>query len=248
VTLPRFEYQQPPESFHHTQLTFVAFLRAIVSRSEQSASGVKAARKRAVREALRRCEATTDDEAQSSLLLSQKTASGGIQRHYAITGEGAAHFQAAYPVETIAKDDLFYYVYGMLHSEDYRSRYADNLSKELPSIPAVKKVDDFWAFVTAGRKLGDLHCNYEAAEPYPIVFTRGDPGDPWSGMQSAGPSTHRRPGPPGSAVPCRVSLRRFRRCGSSRVYRGRRIRAAEGIGLRSKPTIFAALSKSMRRA
>ncbi|WP_375660399.1 type ISP restriction/modification enzyme, partial [Bartonella sp. CL74QHWL] len=61
------------------------------------------------------------------------------------------------------------------HSEDYRARYAHNLSKELPRIPTVKKVEDFWAFVTAGRKLGDLHMNYEEVEPYPVTYKQGDP-------------------------------------------------------------------------
>jgi predicted helicase len=48
---------------------------------------------------------------------------------------GLEHFQSAYPGERISKEDLFYYVYGLLHSPDYRERYADNLSKELPRIP-----------------------------------------------------------------------------------------------------------------
>lgn len=105
------------------------------------------------------------------------------QRRDAITDEGLAHFQSAYPGEVISKDDLFYYVYGLLHSDDYRDRYADNLSKQLPRIPAVKKAADFWAFVEAGRKLGDLHCDYESVEPYPVTFVRGDtslaaPSDP----------------------------------------------------------------------
>ena len=77
------------------------------------------------------------------------------------------YFLAALPDETITKDDLFYYVYGLLHSEDYRSRFADNLSKQLPRIPAVKKVSRLRAFVEAGRKLGDLHCDYEHVDPYP---------------------------------------------------------------------------------
>lgn len=90
------------------------------------------------------------------------------KRRDAITDEGLAHFQAAYPGEEISKEDLFYYVYGLLHSPDYRERYADNLSKELPRIPAVKSAADFWAFSQAGRKLADWHVNYETVEPYPV--------------------------------------------------------------------------------
>ncbi|WP_375644434.1 DEAD/DEAH box helicase [Bartonella sp. MR100HLJHH] len=99
----------------------------------------------------------------------------GLQRRDALTDEGLVYFKAAYPGEMITKDDLFYYVYGILHSEDYRARYAHNLSKQLPRIPTVKKVEDFWAFVTAGRNLGDLHMNYEEVEPYPVTYKQGDP-------------------------------------------------------------------------
>lgn len=87
-----------------------------------------------------------------------------------ITDTGLAHFQEAYPGEAITKEDIFYYVYGLLHSEDYRERYADNLSKELPRMPRVKEVADFWAFVDAGRALGELHINYEQVDPYPVGF------------------------------------------------------------------------------
>ena len=97
------------------------------------------------------------------------------QRRDAITDEGLAHFKAAYPGETIGKEDLFYYVYGLLHSPDYRERYADNLSKELPRIPCVKTAADFWAFSQAGRQLADLHLNYETVNPYPATVT-GDTG------------------------------------------------------------------------
>ncbi|WP_455466393.1 DEAD/DEAH box helicase [Bartonella sp. B39] len=104
-----------------------------------------------------------------------QTKRDGLQRRDAITDEGLAYFKAAYPGEMITKDDLFYYVYGVLHSEDYRVRYAHNLYKQLPRIPTVKRVEDFWAFVTAGRKLGDLHMNYEEVEPYPVTYKQGDP-------------------------------------------------------------------------
>ncbi len=94
------------------------------------------------------------------------TADGQYIRKDAISDEGLKHFQDAYPTETISKEDIFYYVYGLLHSEDYRTRYADNLTKELPRIPCVKKAEDFWAFSKAGRDLAHWHLNYETVEPY----------------------------------------------------------------------------------
>ncbi|WP_375681074.1 type ISP restriction/modification enzyme, partial [Bartonella sp. AP6QHHD] len=117
------------------------------------------------------------NEKQSHLFLisTEESKTADLQRRDAITDEGLAHFKAAYPNEKITKDDLFYYVYGLLHSEDYRARYADNLSKELPRIPCVKSAEDFWKFVNAGRELGHLHVNYETVEPYPVTFKKGNP-------------------------------------------------------------------------
>jgi predicted helicase len=94
-------------------------------------------------------------------------------RRDGITDAGLAHFQAAYPTETISKEDLFYYIYGLLHSEDYKAKYADNLTKELPRIPAVKQAADFWHFSTAGRELAELHVNYETQAPYPVTLDCG---------------------------------------------------------------------------
>uniref|UniRef100_UPI0035CF552E type ISP restriction/modification enzyme n=1 Tax=Bartonella sp. CL50QHWL TaxID=3243536 RepID=UPI0035CF552E len=117
----------------------------------------------------------TENQSHLFANATEESKSAGLQRRDAITDEGLAHFKAAYPNETITKDDLFYYVYGLLHSEDYRARYADNLSKELPRIPCVKTAEDFWMFVTAGRELGHLHVNYETVEPYPVTFKKGNP-------------------------------------------------------------------------
>lgn len=97
----------------------------------------------------------------------------GTTRRHAITDAALAHFQAAYPNEVIAKQDIFYYIYGLLHSEDYKTRYADNLSKELPRIPRVKQAADFWAFSQAGRDLAGLHVNYESVAPYPVDYKEG---------------------------------------------------------------------------
>ena len=83
-------------------------------------------------------------------------------------------FKPPIPERRLPRRDIFYYVYGLLHSEDYRARFANNLSKELPRIPCVKAVEDFRAFRDAGPRLGDLHVNYESAEPYPVTIKQGD--------------------------------------------------------------------------
>ncbi|PLS20460.1 type ISP restriction/modification enzyme [Neptunicoccus cionae] len=102
------------------------------------------------------------------------TGETGYTERDGISDAGLKHFQDAYAGEQISKEDLFYYIYGLLHSPDYRERFKNNLSKELPRIPAVKTAADFWAFSKAGRALGDLHVNYGAVEPYPVVIKEGD--------------------------------------------------------------------------
>ena len=87
-----------------------------------------------------------------------------------ITDAGLAHFQSAYPTEAINKEDVFYYIYGLLHSEDYKKRYADNLNKELPRIPCVKKASDFWSFSKAGSDFAELHINYEPVILISVVY------------------------------------------------------------------------------
>jgi predicted helicase len=90
-----------------------------------------------------------------------------------ISDTGLAHFQQNYPDQTIVKEDVFYYVYGLLHSPDYRQRYGANLSKELPRIPCVKTAKDFWRFSQAGRDLANLHINYETVAKYPVILDCG---------------------------------------------------------------------------
>lgn len=78
-------------------------------------------------------------------------------------------------VKNISKEDIFYYVYGLLHSEEYRTRFVDDLRKSLPRIPIVEKVEDFWAFSKAGRQLAELHLNYETVEACPgVTVNDGD--------------------------------------------------------------------------
>jgi len=112
-------------------------------------------------------EASGSDGASSAALFATPTKTpAGTSRRDGITDESLAHFRSAHPGETISKEDIFYYVYGILHSPDYRERYADNLGKELPRIPRVKTAADFWAFSKAGRALGDLHVGYERVHEY----------------------------------------------------------------------------------
>lgn len=69
------------------------------------------------------------------------------------------------------KEDIFYYVYGILHSPNYRTAFEADLKKMLPRLPLVDKADDFWVFSKAGRELANLHLNYETVEPYKGVET-----------------------------------------------------------------------------
>lgn len=71
--------------------------------------------------------------------------------------------------KNITKEHIFYYVYGLLHSEEYKTRFADDLRKSLPRIPIVERVEDFMSFYKAGKELADLHLNYENVEPCPGV-------------------------------------------------------------------------------
>ncbi|MGO4519007.1 DEAD/DEAH box helicase [Dyella sp. 2RAF44] len=110
--------------------------------------------------------AEADTDAPQSSLFGQPATPTSRKRRDAITEAGLAHFASAYPGEAISKEDLFYYIYGLLHSPDFRERYADSLAKELPRIPRVKTAVDFWAFSKSGRALAELHLNYETVPMY----------------------------------------------------------------------------------
>lgn len=71
-----------------------------------------------------------------------------------------------YKNKSLTKEDVFYYVYGILYSNDYRNKFAADLKKSLPRIPIVDSYKDFIKFSEAGRKLADLHLNYEKVKPY----------------------------------------------------------------------------------
>lgn len=66
----------------------------------------------------------------------------------------------------VSKEDVFYYVYGFLHSPTYRQKFANDLKKMLPRLPLVEDARDFWKFSKAGRALAELHINYENVPAY----------------------------------------------------------------------------------
>lgn len=76
--------------------------------------------------------------------------------------------------KNVQKEDIFYYVYGLLHSPDYRTAFATDLKKSLPRLPLLEKKEDFWAFSQAGRELAELHLNYETIEPYPFCKIKSE--------------------------------------------------------------------------
>jgi predicted helicase len=75
--------------------------------------------------------------------------------------------------KNVSKEDIFYYVYGILHSPDYRTAFANDLRKMLPRVPLVEDVRDFWKFSKAGRALAELHINYESVPPFDGVQVTG---------------------------------------------------------------------------
>lgn len=96
-------------------------------------------------------------------------------RHDAVTDAALAVFQEAYPDEDVTKREIFFYVYGILHSPEYRERFANNLRKELPRIPLAR---DFGAFCRAGHRLATLHLGYEEVPAWGGLVEDGDPKSP----------------------------------------------------------------------
>ncbi len=82
-----------------------------------------------------------------------------------ITDFTLEQYRKHYKDQKIAKKDIFYYVYGLLHHEGYKKKFANNLTKELPRIPMAP---NFWKFSNAGETLAWLHLNYETCPKYDI--------------------------------------------------------------------------------
>ena len=92
----------------------------------------------------------------------------GLMRVSNINPQALAEFRARYGDRRISDDDLFHYVYGVLHSPQYREAFANDLSKSQARVPMAASLADFRAFANAGRELAGLHVGYESVPPHPL--------------------------------------------------------------------------------
>jgi len=83
-----------------------------------------------------------------------------------ISDKALAAFRSRYGDPDISKDWIFYYVYVVLHANDYHKRFTDDRSKTLPRIPFAP---EFQALAEAGQTLSKLHLGYETGPQYPLA-------------------------------------------------------------------------------
>ncbi|UOR92587.1 DEAD/DEAH box helicase [Helicobacter pylori] len=87
-------------------------------------------------------------------------------RHYAISGYALNLFRRHYEDNSIAEEEIFYYIYAILHHKGYLEKYKNSLAKEDPRIALSK---DFKELSILGKELAKLHLNYESEELHASV-------------------------------------------------------------------------------
>ncbi|GAA7836922.1 DEAD/DEAH box helicase family protein [Helicobacter pylori] len=87
-------------------------------------------------------------------------------RHYAISGYALNLFRKHYEDNLIAEEEIFYYIYAILHHKGYLEKYKNSLTKEDPRIALSK---DFKELSVLGKELAKLHLNYESGEMHASV-------------------------------------------------------------------------------
>ena len=117
-------------------------------------------------------EPVVEDDGGLNLNLGGGEVVDGYTRKENITDATLAAYRSTYGDESIAKEDIFYYIYALLHHPEYREKYAADLKKMLPRIPLAK---GFWEYSRVGRALAELHLGYESVEPYPLDEVASSP-------------------------------------------------------------------------
>ncbi|GAA9006176.1 DEAD/DEAH box helicase family protein [Helicobacter pylori] len=87
-------------------------------------------------------------------------------RHYAISGYALNLFRKHYEDNSIAEEEIFYYIYAILHHKGYLEKYKNSLAKEEPRIALS---EDFKELSILGKELAELHLNYESGELHASV-------------------------------------------------------------------------------
>lgn len=87
-------------------------------------------------------------------------------RHYAISGYALNLFRRHYKDNSIAEEEIFYYIYAILHHKGYLEKYKNSLTKEDPRIALS---EDFKELSILGKELAKLHLNYENGEMHASV-------------------------------------------------------------------------------
>lgn len=91
---------------------------------------------------------------------------GYDQNEDTLNDKAISLFKERYGDKSITSSSIFSYIYAVLNSKSYREKYSNNLGKEMPRIPFLK---DFEKWSEIGKKLIDLHLNYEKAPAYQEV-------------------------------------------------------------------------------
>lgn len=87
-------------------------------------------------------------------------------RSYAISGYALNLFRRHYKDNAITEEEIFYYIYAILHHKGYLKKYKNFLAKEAPRIALS---DDFKELSILGKELAKLHLNYESGEMHTSV-------------------------------------------------------------------------------
>ena len=112
-------------------------------------------------------EEAVPDEATLNLGATGDVDGYGYRRIDNVTDETLKLYRGAIG-DQVTKDDIYFYVYGLLHDPAYRETYAADLKKVLPHIPTPETRTRFEQLAEAGRALSNLHVGYEDVEPYPV--------------------------------------------------------------------------------
>ncbi len=93
--------------------------------------------------------------------------SNNFEENDNITDVELENFRKFYSDKNISKINIFHYTYALLNSKNFIDQFSNNLKKESIRIPIIQNKDDFKKFVEIGKKLSDLHINYEKTKKYP---------------------------------------------------------------------------------